>query len=98
MAALAHRQLLTPPTTPPVFTVAIMVATCRLELGLSGARDMSSAAGKPATKIWGAAFASQGPLDAADGAIHCIRRAEGAIRFRLNPIAFSVFAYSWPRI
>jgi hypothetical protein len=63
-------------TTAPVFAVAIMVAY-RLELGLFRRLKHAERPDKPAIKIWGAAFASQGPLDAAHGAIHCIRRAEG---------------------
>lgn len=63
-----------PLTTAPVFAVAIMVATCRLELGLF------RRPAKPAIMIWGAACVSQGPLDAACAAIRRIRRC-GKLRY-----------------
>jgi hypothetical protein len=57
---------------------------------------MWSAPTKPTIKIWGAACASQGPLDLADGAFRRICCAEAAIRFRSNPIAFFfVLAEGW---
>jgi hypothetical protein len=54
-----------------------MITTYRLDPGLFKRSRHVERPDKPAIKIWGAAFASQGLLDAAHGAIHCIRRAEG---------------------
>jgi len=72
VAALTRRELRTPPDHgAPVFAVAIMVATCRLELGLFRRSRHVERPAKPAIKIWGAACVSQGPLYAAHG----IRRA-----------------------
>jgi hypothetical protein len=61
-----------------------------LSWAVSGVHDMLSAPAKPTAKIWGAACASQGPLDAAHGAIHRLAR-QNEIRFRSNKIALFCF-------
>jgi hypothetical protein len=62
-----------------------MITTYRLDSGLFRRSRHVERPDKPAIKIWGAAFADQGPLNAAHGAIHCIRRAEGCNRVSSKP-------------
>jgi hypothetical protein len=83
-AALARRYHT--PRPPPVFALAIMVATCSWVF--SGVHDMPSAAAKPAIKSWGAACANQGPLDAT---MLAFAARQNEILFRLNKIALFCF-------